>query len=291
VHVVFGLIGLKTHCKAALVVRREGAGIRRYVQLGTGNYNPTTARQYTDLSLFTARPEVADDVTALFNLLTGYAEAPAWKKLAVAPFTLQDRIVELIDREAERARAGEPARIVAKMNALVDPVVIRRLYLASQAGVEIDLLVRGICCLRPGLRGVSDRIRVTSVVGRFLEHSRIFSFGARDRAEVYLSSADWMPRNFIRRIEVMFPVEAPELRARLLNEVLAIPLQDNVKAHRLTADGNYERVESGQTPVRSQMVLLEAARRSAQIRFVEPVIRHAPAPDATGSEPLRAAAV
>jgi len=289
VHVVFGLIGLKTHCKAALVVRREGAGIRRYVHLGTGNYNPTTARQYTDLSLFTARPEVADDVTALFNLLTGYAEAPAWKKLAVAPFTLQDRIVELIDREAARARAGEPARIVAKMNALVDPVVIRRLYAASQAGVEIDLLVRGICCLRPGVPGVSERIRVTSVVGRFLEHSRVFAFGAGDRAEVYLSSADWMPRNFIRRIEAMFPVESSELRARLLNEILGTALQDNVKAHRLNSDGSYVRVPTTDPPVRSQGVLLEAARR-AQIRVIEPVIRHAAAPD-VGGEPIRVATV
>ncbi len=290
VHVVFGLHRAQdSDCKAALVVRREGAGIRRYVQLGTGNYNPTTARQYTDLSLFTARPEVADDVTALFNLLTGYAEAPAWKKLAVAPFTLQDRVCELIDREAARARAGEPARIVAKMNALVDPMVIRRLYAASQAGVEIDLLVRGICCLRPGLRGVSERIRVTSIVGRFLEHSRVFAFGAGDRAEVYLSSADWMPRNFIRRIEAMFPVEAPELRARLLNEVLAIQLQDNVKAHRLNADGSYVRVPTTDPPVRSQIVLLEAARRTAQIRVVEPVIRHAAAPDV--GESIRAVAV
>jgi polyphosphate kinase len=283
VHVVFGLIGLKTHCKAALVVRREGAGIRRYVHLGTGNYNPNTARQYTDLSLFTARSEVADDVSALFNMLTGYAEAPAWKKLAVAPFTLQDRVVELIDREAARARAGEPARIIAKMNSLVDPLVIRRLYAASQAGVEIDLLVRGICCLRPGIAGISDRIRVTSIVDRFLEHSRIFAFGAGERAEVFLASADWMPRNFIRRIEVMFPVESPELRARLLNEVLATPLQDNVKAHRLTEDGSYVRVPvpPGEAAVRSQMVLLEAARRAAQPRSAEPVLRHVVAPPVT----------
>ena len=291
VHVVFGLIGLKTHCKAALVVRREGAGIRRYVHLGTGNYNPTTARQYTDLSLFTVRPEVADDVSALFNMLTGYAEAPAWKKLAVAPFNLQERLVELIDREAARARAGEPARIIAKMNSLVDPLVIHRLYAASQAGVEIDLLVRGICCLRPDIPGVSDRIRVTSIVGRFLEHSRIFAFGAGDRAEVYLASADWMPRNFIRRIEVMFPVEAPELRARLLNEVLGTQLQDNVKAHRLTEDGSYVRIASGETAVRSQAVLLEAARRAAIPRVVESVIRHVVAPPVVvGTEPFRASA-
>jgi polyphosphate kinase len=289
VHVVFGLIGLKTHCKAALVVRREGAGIRRYVHLGTGNYNSITARQYTDLSLFTARSEVADDVTALFNMLTGYAEAPTWKKLAIAPFTLHERMIELINREATFARAGEPARIVAKMNSLVDPAVIRALYAASQAGVEIELLVRGICCLRPGMPGVSERIRVTSIVDRFLEHSRIFAFGAGDRTEVFLSSADWMPRNFIRRIEVMFPVEAPELRARLLTEILGTQLQDNVKAHRLSASGGYARVTIGEAPpVRSQMVLLEAAKRGAQARPIEAVIRHAAAPEATPG-PMRAA--
>jgi polyphosphate kinase len=289
VHVVFGLIGLKTHCKAALVVRREGTGIRRYVHLGTGNYNPNTARQYTDLSLFTARPDVADDVTALFNMLTGYAEAPAWKKLAVAPFMLQDRICELIDREAARARAGEPGRIVAKMNSLVDPRVIRRLYAASQAGVEIDLLVRGICCLRPGIAGVSERIRVTSIVDRFLEHSRLFAFGAGDRTEVYLASADWMPRNFIRRIEVMFPVEAPELRARLLADVLGTQLQDNLKAHRLMPDGTYARVPAAEPAVRSQMVLLDAAKRGAQARPIDAVLRHAAAPD-VAPESIRAAA-
>ena len=288
VHVVFGLIGLKTHAKAALVVRREGNGIRRYVHLGTGNYNPHTARQYTDLSLFTARADVADDVTALFNMLTGYAEAPAWKKLAVAPFTLQERVIELINREAAFARTGQPARVVAKMNSLVDPAVIRALYAASQAGVEIDLLVRGICCLRPGIAGVSERIRVTGIVDRFLEHSRVFAFGAGDRTEVYLSSADWMPRNFIRRIEVMFPVEAPELRARLLGEVLGTYLQDNVKAHRLGETGAYVRVPAGETAVRSQMVLLEAAKKTALPRAIEPVIRHAAAPDV--AETIRAVA-
>ena len=178
VHVVYGLIGLKTHAKVALVVRREGNGIRRYVHLGTGNYNPHTARLYTDLSLFTSREEIADDVSALFNMLTGYAVAPQWKRLAVAPMGLQEKVLALIQREAEKARRGEPARIVAKMNSLVDSTVIRALYAASQAGVEIDLLVRGICCLRPGVPGVSERIRVTSVVDRFLEHSRVFAFGA-----------------------------------------------------------------------------------------------------------------
>ena len=273
VHVVYGLIGLKTHCKVALVVRREAGGIRRYVHLGTGNYNPQTARQYTDLSLFTAREEISDDVSALFNMLTGYSEPPQWKRLAVAPFGLQARIVDLIDREAERARLGQPARIVAKMNALVDPVVIRALYGASQAGVDIELLVRGICCLRPGMPGVSERIHVSSVVDRFLEHTRVFAFGAADRAEVYLSSSDWMPRNFHRRIEVMWPVEDPLLRARLLNEVLGTALRDNVKARRLHVDGTYATPEKTPPRVRSQATLLEVARAAADPTLHEPLLR------------------
>jgi polyphosphate kinase len=287
VHVVYGLIGLKTHCKAALVVRREGSGIRRFVHLGTGNYNPITARQYTDLSLFTARPEVADDVTALFNMLTGYAEPPQWKRLAMAPFGLQEHVLKLIAREAERAKAGEPARIVAKMNSLVDQAVIKALYDASKAGVDIELLVRGICCLRPGVDGVSDRIRVTSIVDRFLEHSRVFAFGVGDRAEVWLSSADWMPRNFIRRVEIMVPVEDNALRARLLDEVLGLALADNVKARRLQPDGTYIQVapRAEQPAVRSQMALLEAAKRAGIPAIPpKPVIRHAAAPPVTPSE-------
>ena len=287
VHVVYGLIGLKTHCKAALVVRREGSGIRRFVHLGTGNYNPITARQYTDLSLFTARPEVADDVTALFNMLTGYAEPPQWKRLAMAPFGLQEHVLKLIAREAEHAKAGEPARIVAKMNALVDQPVIKALYDASKAGVDIELLVRGICCLRPGVEGVSDRIRVTSIVDRFLEHSRVFAFGVGDRTEVWLSSADWMPRNFIRRVEIMVPVEDGALRARLLEEVLGLALADNVKARRLQPDGSYTRLapHADQAAVRSQMGLLEAAKRAGIPAIPpKPVIRHAAAPPVTPSE-------
>jgi len=278
VHVVYGLIGLKTHCKVTLVVRREGTGIRRYVHLGTGNYNSVTARQYTDLSLFTAREEIADDCSALFNLLTGYAVPPTWKRLAVAPFTLQPRVLDLIGREAERAKKGEPARIVAKMNSLQDPTTIRALYAASQAGVSIDLLVRGICCLRPGVPGVSENIRVTSIVDRFLEHSRVFAFGAPERAEVFLSSADWMPRNFLRRIEVMFPVEDPQLRTRLLDEVLGVALRDNVKAMRLQLDGRYLRRPTEGEPVRAQTTLLELARRAAE-GPTEPVLRHAAAPE------------
>jgi polyphosphate kinase len=262
VHVVYGLIGLKTHCKIALVVRREGGGIRRYVHLGTGNYNPHTARQYTDISLFTARNDIAEDVSALFNVLTGYSDPPRWKKLAVAPFDLQGKVIGLIEREADRARRGEPARIIAKMNSLVDADTIRALYAASQAGVEIDLLVRGICCLRPGVPGVSERIRVTSVVDRFLEHSRVFAFGDGDRTEVFIASADWMPRNFLRRIEVMCPVDDPALKRRLLDEVLGTYLRDNVKARRLASDGTYTHVvppERGPR-VRSQVALLEAAK-------------------------------
>jgi polyphosphate kinase len=286
VHVVYGLIGLKTHCKVALVVRREGNRIRRYVHLGTGNYNPNTARAYTDLSLFTAREEMADDVTALFNMLTGFADAPSWKRLAVAPLGLQTRILALIDREAKRAKAGEPARIIAKMNALVDADTIRALYAASQAGCEIDLLVRGICCLRPGVTGVSEKIRVASVVDRFLEHTRVFAFGVGANAEVFLSSADWMPRNFQRRIEVMFPVEDPALRQRMLDEVLGVPLRDNVKARRLRVDGTYTMIEPAtpdEPPLRSQVALAEQAKRAADQRSTQPVIRHAaaPAPDAT----------
>jgi polyphosphate kinase len=278
VHVVYGLIGLKTHCKVALVVRREPGGIRRYVHLGTGNYNPQTARQYTDLSLLSARDELADDVSALFNMLTGYAEPPQWKRLAVAPFGLQERLVELIEREAGRARAGEPARIIAKMNALVDPVVIRALYAASAAGVEVDLLVRGICCLRPGVPGVSDRIRVISLVGRFLEHARIFAFGTGDRAECYLSSADWMPRNFHRRVEVMFPVEDPVLRARLLDEVLGSQLADGARARFLQPDGRYTRPQMQDLALDSQAALLEAARLASQPSPRAPLLRPAPPP-------------
>lgn len=279
VHVVYGLIGLKTHCKVTLVVRREGNGIRRYVHLGTGNYNSATARAYTDLSLFTARTEIADDVTALFNLLTGYSTQPNWKRLAVAPTTLQSRVLELIERETQRAKKGEPARIIAKMNALVDPVVIRALYAASQAGVEIDLLVRGICCLKPGVPGVSERIRVVSVVDRFLEHTRAFAFGVGAQTDVFMSSADWMPRNFHRRVEVMAPIEEPALKARVLEEVLGLGLRDNVKARQLQSDGVYVPVPlqlDGQT-VRSQQVALESARRIGQAS-TEPVIRHLPTP-------------
>jgi polyphosphate kinase len=278
VHVVYGIIGLKTHCKLALVVRREGELIRRYVHIGTGNYNPQTARLYTDLSLFTAREEVADDVSALFNLLTGFAEPPKWRRLVVAPFGMRDAVIERIEREAACARRGEPARILAKMNSLVDPPVIRALFAASQAGVEIDLLVRGICCLKPGVPGVSDRIRVRSIVDRFLEHSRVFAFGLGDRMELLLSSADWMPRNFQRRIEIMVPVEDKAIRARLLDEVLGFGMRDNVKARILMTDGTHARVaRDGDEPFQSQLRLLETARAAVDTAVAD--LRQAAAPD------------
>jgi len=276
VHVVYGLIGLKTHCKVALVVRRVGGEIRRYVHLGTGNYNPQTARQYTDMSFFTVRNEFADDVTALFNMLTGYSEAPHWARLAAAPIDLHERILELIHRETERARKGEPARIMAKLNALVDDTVIRALYAANAAGVQIDLMVRGICCLRPGVPGVSDKIRVISVVDRFLEHSRVLSFGIGEKADMFLSSADWMPRNFLRRVEVMFPIESPALKARLHAEVFGISFNDNVKARELLVDGTYRRVPTVPPPIQSQVMLLEAARHHSEVG--KQVIRHSSAP-------------
>jgi polyphosphate kinase len=269
VHVVYGLIGLKTHCKVALVVRREGNRIKRYVHLSTGNYNPSTARVYGDLSYFTARDAYADDAGALFNLLTGYSSPPSWKRFAVAPHGLHDRIIALIEREAA---LGSRGRIIAKMNALVDAPVIKALYRASQAGVSIDLIVRGICCLRPGVPGISDNIRVLSIVDRFLEHARIFHFGNGGKREVYLSSADWMPRNFQRRIEVMFPVEDDGLRDRVIDEILGVALKDNVKARRLMPDGRYVRVHpqaasdggATESSLRSQYRFMELAREKAQ---------------------------
>ena len=259
VHVVYGVVGLKTHCKASLVVRREGDAIRRYVHLSTGNYNPLTARTYGDISLFTAREAFADDTGAMFNLLTGYSAPPSWKRFTVAPLGLAERIVELIDRERMYGSSG---RIVAKMNALVDPDVIRALYRASRAGVSIDLLVRGICCPRPGIPGMSENIRVLSVVDRYLEHARIFHFHAGGRREVYLSSADWMPRNFIRRVEVMFPVDDESLRDRLIDEILTISLEDNVKTRMLLPDGTYNRLRpaNGDPSRRSQQRFIELAR-------------------------------
>jgi polyphosphate kinase len=250
VHVVFGFLDLKTHCKVSMVVRQEGQGLRRYVHLGTGNYNPTTALSYTDLGLFTADESMAEDASALFNLLTGYSQGHPWRRLIVAPNDLHRRTLELIDEQAQRARAGQPSRVFAKLNALVDHRVIEALYRASQAGVPIDIVARGMCGLRPGVPGLSETIRVRSVVDRFLEHSRLYVFGPDDEAKVFLSSADWMPRNFFRRVEVMFPVLAPELVSRVLKEILPVYLADNVRARRLDPDGAWRLLTPGDGPAR-----------------------------------------
>ena len=238
VHVAYGSALLKTHTKVALIVRREPEGIRRYVHIGTGNYNSRTARIYTDVGLFTASPSIGADVSDLFNSLTGISRQRLYRKLLVAPANMRDRFLELIERESAHARAGKGARIVAKMNSLVDPVVIDALYRASLSGVSIDLIVRGICCLRPGIPGVSDRIRVRSIIGRFLEHSRIFYFENGGEAEYFIGSADWMPRNFLRRVEAVAPVEAPALQARL-QSLLQTCLEDNRQAWELGADGTW----------------------------------------------------
>jgi polyphosphate kinase len=239
VHVVYGVVGHKTHCKCCLVVRREGDGLRRYVHLGTGNYNPRTARLYTDLSFLTTREHLTSEVAHLFNALTGLGRTPDFHHLLVAPFNLHDRIQELILAEAANARAGKPARIIAKMNKLVDPVTIDNLYAASQAGVQIDLIVRSTCCLVPGLKGLSENIRLRNIIGRFLEHARIVCFANAGAPLVYCGSADWMPRNFFRRVEALFPLEDPEIRRRALDEILAAELRDNVDACELQATGAY----------------------------------------------------
>jgi polyphosphate kinase len=241
VHVVYGIVGLKTHCKASLVVRREGKQLRRYCHLGTGNYNPTTASIYTDLGLFTADPSLCEDVANLFNMLTGFANPAEWKRIVPAPKAMHARLLKLIRNEIQHARAGQKARIICKMNSLVEPAIIAALYEASRAGVSVDLIVRGICCLRPGVPGVSENIRVISIVGRFLEHSRIFYFSQGGNPLIYLSSADWMQRNFFSRVEVMFPVDDPDLRKRITDEILAASLNDNVNAWELRPDGTWKR--------------------------------------------------
>jgi len=238
VHVVYGIVGLKTHTKTALVVRQEEDKIHRYVHIGTGNYNPKTANLYTDLGLFSCREALGADLTDLFNFLTGHSRQRSYRKLLVAPVSLRDRMIVLIQRERDRAQKGEKAYIIAKMNALVDPTIIQNLYEASQAGVEIDLIIRGICCLRPGLEGISDNIRVVSVIGRFLEHSRIFYFYNQGEEEIYIGSADWMQRNLDRRIEAVVPIEDPQIFQELKG-ILNLMLSDNRQAWELQPDGHY----------------------------------------------------
>jgi polyphosphate kinase len=258
VHVVYGLLGLKTHSKVALVVRREGEGLRRYVHLATGNYNTVTAQVYTDLGLFTADDAVGADATDLFNYLTGYSAKKDYRKLLVAPINLRGRLADLIRREMAHQAAGERGHLIFKMNSIVDRHMIKLLYKASQAGVRVDLLVRGICCLRPGVPGVSENIRVTSIVGRFLEHSRIYYFRNAGQEEIFLGSADLMPRNLDRRVEVLFPVQQARLVRHLRDEVLDLYLADNVQARHLRPDGSYERAQpaEGQPAVNSQARLL-----------------------------------
>lgn len=260
VHVVYGLVGLKTHTKVTLVVRREDDRIRRYVHIGTGNYNDKTARIYTDLGLLSCREELGADLTDLFNYLTGYSRQKSYRQLLVSPVNSRDRFTALIRREIEHSQQGCPARIVAKMNALVDPQIITALYEASQAGVPIDVIVRGICCLRPGVKGISENIRVISIVGQFLEHSRIYYFHNQGQEEVYIGSADWMTRNLDRRVEAIVPLEDPEI-SKDLQEILGIMLADNRQAWELQPNGQYvQRHPDGNSPPQSaQKILMEMA--------------------------------
>ena len=268
VQIVYGLVGLKTHCKLMLVVRREEDGIRRYAHIGTGNYNPTTARQYTDFGLFTSDPEVTAEVASVFNLLTSLSSRERWSHLLVAPFTLRSGLLERIAREAAHARAGRPASVVAKLNAIQDEEVIRALYDASRDGVEIDLVVRGICCLRPGVPGLSERIRVRSIVDRFLEHTRVVRFENDGRPEFWIGSADWMPRNLSGRVEVMCQIRTEHLAQRL-QEILDLYLRDDVKARELMSDGSYRRVGGG-GGVRAQETLMQRAAAAAAAGPVAP---------------------
>jgi polyphosphate kinase len=266
VHVVYGLLDLKTHAKCLLIIRRERGGLRRYVHVATGNYNTGTARQYTDVGLLSAKPALGADASSLFNLLTGYSAPAKWNSLIVAPLGLHEATLGLIAREAEHARQGRPSRIMAKMNALVDEDVIEALYRASLAGVPISLMVRGICCLRPQVPGVSENVEVKAIIDRYLEHGRIFHFANAGRDEVYISSADWMPRNFHRRVEVMVPIEDPIIRTRLV-EILNITWSDNVKAWNLEPNGSYVRAQpkAANPAVRSQQRFIEITRDKVKV--------------------------
>jgi len=265
-HVVYGVVGLKTHCKALLIVRRDADRLRNYVHLGTGNYHPRTARIYTDFSLFTTNRAITEELAIVFNTLTGLAGYPGMEKLMVAPFDMSRRLIGFIERERDNALAGKPARIIAKLNALVDQEIIEKLYEASCAGVKIDLIVRGICCLRPGIPDLSENIRVVSIVGRFLEHSRIYYFENAGENVLYLSSADWMPRNLVRRVEIAFPVEDPNLRKEITQEVLPAFLNDRVKSRQLQSDGTYVRLhpEKDQPASQAQLFFRQISRNQAK---------------------------
>lgn len=258
-HVIYGLVGLKTHSKIALVVRREEDGIRRYVHLGTGNYNDSTAKLYTDCGIFTCQEAIGEDATAVFNMLSGYSEPLSWNELVLAPIWLRSKFMKLIQRETKHAREGRPARIIAKMNSLCDAGIIEALYEASAAGVQIELIVRGICCLRVGIPGISENISVRSIVGNFLEHSRIFYFLNDGEEEVYMGSADWMPRNLDRRVEILFPVLDETLKDKV-KHILSVELADNTKANLLKSDGNYEKIDKrGKVLLNSQLQFCEEA--------------------------------
>ena len=262
-HVIYGLVGLKTHSKITLVVRREETGIRRYVHLATGNYNDSTAKLYTDCGIFTCKESIGEDATAVFNMLSGYSEPLSWNELILAPYWLRDKFIHLIEREKKHAMQGRPARIVAKMNSLCDRDIFAALYEASAAGVKIDLVVRGICCLKVGIPKISENIRVRSIVGNFLEHSRIFYFYNDGQDEIYMGSADWMPRNLDRRVEIIFPVENEELKHKVMH-ILDVELADNTKAHLLQKDGTYEKVaKRGKVLVNSQLQFCREAEEAA----------------------------
>ena len=268
-HVIYGLVGLKTHSKITLVVRREEDGIRRYVHLGTGNYNDSTAKLYTDMGLLTCNKAIGEDATAVFNMLSGYSEPAVWNKLAVAPLWLRDRFTEMIERETEFAKAGKKAFIKAKMNSLCDAKIIASLYEASAAGVQIDLVVRGICCLKTGIPGVSENIHVRSIVGDFLEHSRIFYFHNNGHEEVYMGSADWMPRNLDKRVEILFPVEDETLKAEVIH-ILTIQIQDTLKAHIMQPDGTYRKQDlRGKKKLCAQDYFRQEAMKNASQRKKE----------------------
>lgn len=259
-HVIYGLVGLKTHSKITLVVRREEDGIRRYVHLGTGNYNDSTAKLYTDCGMFTCSEAIGEDATAVFNMLSGYSEPSSWNKLVVAPIWLRNKFLKLIQRETKNAKAGREAKIIAKMNSVCDQGIIAALYEASAAGVQIDLIVRGICCLKTGIPGISENIRVRSIVGNFLEHSRIFYFYNDGEEEIYMGSADWMPRNLDRRVEILFPVEDEKLKKQVFH-ILEVELMDNTKAHLLGDDGTYSKIDKrGKVLVNSQEQFCEEAK-------------------------------
>ena len=262
-HVIYGLVGLKTHSKITLVVRKEEDGIRRYVHLGTGNYNDATAKLYSDIGLFTCKEAFGEDATAVFNMLSGYSEPLTWNKLSLAPLWLKDRFLYLIEREKENAIRGYSSRIIAKVNSLCDKDIIDALYDASKAGVKIDLIVRGICCLKVGIESVSENIRVRSIVGNFLEHGRIFYFDNNKNPEIYCGSADWMPRNLERRVEILFPVEQPDLKEKVLH-ILQLELEDTVKAHLMQKDGTYAKISrNGKEVINSQELFCTEAKMEA----------------------------